>query len=103
MSEPRLDIAGIGSVAVDRLHRVSRILGAEEKGILQPMGDGGPVEVHVGGVVLNHIGWAAMLGLRAGIFGKQADDAHGNAQELQAGLDALRDSFKASECAEHGG
>jgi len=76
---------GIGSVAVDRLHRVSRILGAEEKGILHPMGDGSPVEVHVGGVVLNHIGWAATLGLRAGVFGKQADDPNG--RFLRAAMD----------------
>jgi len=77
VSASRLDVIGIGSVAVDRLHRVARIVGAEEKGILQPVGAGGPVEVHVGGVVLNHVGWASALGLRAGIFGKQADDPNG--------------------------
>jgi sugar/nucleoside kinase (ribokinase family)/D-arabinose 5-phosphate isomerase GutQ len=77
VSTPRLDVVGIGSVAVDRLHRVARILEAEQKGILRPMAGGGPVEVHVGGVVLNHLGWAATLGLRTGVFGKQADDPNG--------------------------
>ena len=85
MSEPRLDVVGIGSVAADRLHRVARIVGAEQKGILQRMSGGGPVEVHVGGVVLNHIGWAATLGLRTGIFGKQADDLNG--RFLRAAMD----------------
>ena len=31
----------------------------------------------MGGVVLNHLGWAALLGLRTGVFGKQADDENG--------------------------
>ena len=77
MSDRALDVVGIGSVAVDRLHRVARIVGAEQKGVLQTMATGTPVDVHVGGVVLNHVGWAALLGLRAGIFGKQADDPNG--------------------------
>jgi sugar/nucleoside kinase (ribokinase family)/D-arabinose 5-phosphate isomerase GutQ len=85
VSPARLDVVGIGSVAADRLHRVSRILGPDEKGVLQPMVGGAPVEVHVGGVVLNHIGWASALGLRAGIFGKQADDPNG--RFLRAAMD----------------
>ncbi len=70
----RLDVAGIGSMVVDRVHRAPRILGGDEKAILRPLAEGGPVGVHVGGVVLNHLGWAAAMGLRAGIFGRQADD-----------------------------
>ena len=73
----RLDLVGIGSVVADRLHRVPRLLGADEKAILRPMAGGAPVELHVGGVVLNHLGWAAALGLRTGVFGKQADDEDG--------------------------
>jgi arabinose-5-phosphate isomerase len=73
----RLDLAGIGSVVADRLHRVPRLLGPDEKGILRPMAGGAPTELHVGGVVLNHLGWAAALGLRTAVFGKQADDEGG--------------------------
>ena len=73
----RLDLVGIGSMVVDRVHRVPRVLGTGEKGILRAVGDAGPVAVHVGGVVLNHLGWAAALGLRAGICGRQAADANG--------------------------
>ena len=45
------------------------------------------MRAYVGGVVLNHLGWAAALGLRAGIFGKQADDEAG--RFLRAAMDAL--------------
>jgi len=73
----RLDLAGIGSMVVDELYRSPRILGPEEKAILRPFEDGARSRTFVGGVVLNHLGWAAALGLRVGIFGKQADDAQG--------------------------
>jgi sugar/nucleoside kinase (ribokinase family) len=76
-SSDRLDLVGIGSMVVDRVHRAPRFLGAEEKGILGALGEAGPVAVHVGGVVLNHLGWAAALGLRAGICGRQAADENG--------------------------
>lgn len=76
-SDDRLDLVGIGSMVVDRVHRAPRILGTEEKGILRAVGEAGPVAVHVGGVVLNHLGWAAALGLRAGICGRQAADDNG--------------------------
>ena len=46
-----------------------------------------PCARYVGGVVLNHLGWAAALGLRTGIFGKQADDEAG--RFLRAAMDAL--------------
>ncbi len=77
MSERSLDVAGIGSMVVDRVHRTARILGADEKGLLGSFDGSGPVQIHVGGVVLNHLGWAACLGLRAAIFGRQAEDANG--------------------------
>jgi arabinose-5-phosphate isomerase len=72
-----LDVVGIGSMVVDRLHRIPRALGADEKSILRPLPDGSAEQTFVGGVVLNHLGWAAALGLRAGIFGRQADDQNG--------------------------
>jgi arabinose-5-phosphate isomerase len=84
MSAPRARTVGIGSMVVDRMHRVPRILGADEKGILR---GGGVREVRVGGVVLNHLGWAAALGLPTGIFGKQADDEGG--RFLRAAMDRL--------------
>jgi len=78
-ARPAADLAvvGIGSMAVDRIRRVPRILGGDEKASVLPAADGSPVETKVGGVVLNHLGWAAALGLRVGIFGKQAEDAPG--------------------------
>ncbi len=85
MSEERLDAVGIGSMVVDRVHRSPRLLGSEQKGILRAMADGGPVEIHVGGVVLNHLGWGAALGLNTGIFGRQADDENG--RFLRAAMD----------------
>lgn len=78
---------GIGSMAVDRIRRVPRILGREEKGILKLLPSGLVEEQRVGGVVLNHLGWAAALGLPVGIFGKQADDAGG--RFLRSAMDAL--------------
>jgi len=83
---PQKPTVGIGSMVVDRLHRVPRILGADEKGILRA-GATGPREVRVGGVVLNHLGWAAVLGLPTGIFGKQADDEGG--RYLRGAMDRL--------------
>ena len=83
----RRDVAGIGSMVVDRLHRIPRVLGPEEKGILRPMEGGAPEKIFVGGVVLNHLGWAAALGLRTGVFGKQADDENG--RFLRAAMDRL--------------
>jgi arabinose-5-phosphate isomerase len=86
VSRPEKPTVGIGSMVVDRLHRVPRILGADEKGILRA-GASGPREVRVGGVVLNHLGWAAALGLPTGIFGKQADDEGG--RFLRGAMDRL--------------
>ncbi len=81
----KLDAVGIGSMVVDRVHRAARILGGDEKGILRSVEGAGPVRLSVGGVVLNHLGWAAALGLRAGIFGRQARDEGG--RFLRAAMD----------------
>jgi arabinose-5-phosphate isomerase len=83
----RLDVVGIGSMVVDRVHRVPRLIGTDAKVLLRPLEDGAPVGRFVGGVVLNHLGWAAGLGLRAGIFGRQGDDAGG--RFLRAAMDRL--------------
>jgi arabinose-5-phosphate isomerase len=80
-----LDVVGIGSMVVDRVHRVPRLLGADQKTILRDLQGGGPVRAFTGGVVLNHLGWASALGLRAGIFGRQADDENG--RMLRAAMD----------------
>lgn len=64
-------------MVLDRVHRSARILGPDEKGILAGVENFGPVGHYVGGVVLNHLGWASVLGLKAGIFGRQADDNRG--------------------------
>jgi len=85
VSDDRLDVVGIGSMVVDRVHRAPRILGADEKTILRELQGGGPMRAFTGGVVLNHLGWAAALGLRTGIFGRQADDENG--RFLRAAMD----------------
>ncbi len=74
---PALDVVGMGSMVVDRVHRVSRVVGADEKGVLAGVEGASAVRAYVGGVVLNHLGWAAALGLRTGICGVQADDENG--------------------------
>jgi sugar/nucleoside kinase (ribokinase family)/D-arabinose 5-phosphate isomerase GutQ len=81
-----LDVVGIGSMVVDRMHRAPRAIGAAEKVLLREVG-GGAVQTRIGGVVLNHLGWAAALGLRTGIFGLGADD--GNGRLLRAAMDRL--------------
>jgi sugar/nucleoside kinase (ribokinase family)/D-arabinose 5-phosphate isomerase GutQ len=77
MSARKLDVVGIGSVVADRIHRVPRLLGPDQKTIVRPLPGGASFERHVGGVVLNHLGWAAALGLEVGAFGRQADDEGG--------------------------
>jgi arabinose-5-phosphate isomerase len=81
----RLDLVGIGSMVVDRVHRAPRILRADEKAILRELAEGTPMRAFTGGVLLNQLGWAAALGLRAGIFGRQADDENG--RELRAAME----------------
>jgi arabinose-5-phosphate isomerase len=82
---PALDLVGLGSMVVDRLHRAVRIVGPDEKGALERLSDGGAVQSFVGGVILNQLGWASALGLRTGIFGRQADDEPGRV--LRAAMD----------------
>jgi arabinose-5-phosphate isomerase len=72
-----LDLVGMGSMVLDRLHRAVRIVGRDEKGPLERLAGGGAVQSFVGGVILNQLGWASALGLRTGIFGRQADDEPG--------------------------
>ncbi len=72
-----LDLVGIGSMVLDRMHRTRRVLSANEKGLLDPVEGAGPVESRVGGLMLNQLGWAALFGLRVGLFGRQADDDAG--------------------------
>lgn len=76
---PPLDLVGFGSMVLDRMHRTQRILGPNEKGLLDPVGDGGPVEARIGGLMLNQLGWASLFGIRAGLFGRQAEDEAGRA------------------------
>jgi sugar/nucleoside kinase (ribokinase family)/D-arabinose 5-phosphate isomerase GutQ len=86
MAEGKLDAVGCGSMVVDLFYRAPRIISADEKTILGAHDSGGAVErTQVGGLVLNHLGWARVLGLSAGIFGKMGDDRHG--EFLRAGMD----------------
>lgn len=73
----RFDVAGIGSMVVDAIHSAPRIIGPDEKVSLEAGAGGAVVRRFVGGVTLNHLGWARILGLRVAVFGKQADDANG--------------------------
>ncbi|HEX4209518.1 MAG TPA: carbohydrate kinase family protein [Candidatus Binataceae bacterium] len=87
MVEDELDAAGCGSMVVDLFHRTPRIIGAEEKILIDTDGRASAVESAVGGVVLNHLGWAAVLGLKTGIFGKMGDDRNG--EILRGGMKRL--------------
>ncbi len=79
------DLVGIGSMVVDRLHATPRIAGRDEKVLLGNVAGAGPVRRFVGGVLLNQLGWAAALGARTGIFGRQGDDPEG--RFLRAAMD----------------
>ncbi len=81
------DVAGTGSMVLDTIYRAPRLLGSEEKGLLAAHPSGQLAERFVGGVTLNHLGWAAALGLRTAVFGKQADDEAG--RFLRAGMARL--------------
>ncbi|MAG30746.1 MAG: hypothetical protein CL908_07645 [Deltaproteobacteria bacterium] len=71
-------MVGIGSMVLDRMHRTRRMVGANEKGLLDSIADGsGPVQSCIGGLMLNQLGWAALFGLRVGLFGRQAKDEPG--------------------------
>lgn len=85
--QARLDVVGIGSMVVDRVHRTPHVIGADAKVVLRDVEGASPVHSYVGGVVLNHLGWGAVLGLRTGIFGRQGDDADG--RFLRSAMDRL--------------
>ncbi len=88
MAEPQLDVAGCGSMVVDLFYRTPRIIKADEKILLDAhRGSGEMQRAEVGGVTLNHLGWARVLGLETGIFGKIGDDANGAL--LRDGMDRL--------------
>ncbi|MEO6723751.1 MAG: PfkB family carbohydrate kinase, partial [Blastocatellia bacterium] len=70
---------------MDLIYRTPRIIGGEEKIALGKHAGGEAVKMLVGGVTLNHLSWAGLLGLRTGIFGKQGDDEYG--RFLRAGMD----------------
>ncbi|MGB1274732.1 MAG: carbohydrate kinase family protein, partial [Nannocystaceae bacterium] len=69
----RLELVGVGSVVVDRIARTPRIIGPEEKISLMP-GAGGLYLEHVGGVTLNHLAWASLMGASVGLAGRAATD-----------------------------
>jgi sugar/nucleoside kinase (ribokinase family) len=86
--EKRFDLVGIGSMVVDLIYRTPRIIGREEKIALRKHETGEMIERLVGGVTLNNLSWASLLGLRVGIFGKQGDDEYG--RFLREGMDRYR-------------
>src|SRR5271167_1611504 len=86
MADTKLDVVGCGSMVVDLYYRVPRIVRADEKLTFGSSGANRAVErMQVGGLVLNHLGWARLLGLRTGIFGKMGDDRDG--EFLRAAMD----------------
>jgi arabinose-5-phosphate isomerase len=74
-----LDLVGIGSMVLDRMHKTHRVLGANEKGLLESVGDGGAVQPCIGGLMLNQVAWAGLFGLHVGLFGRQGEDEAGRA------------------------
>jgi arabinose-5-phosphate isomerase len=79
MAEAKLDLAGCGSMVVDLFYRTPKFVRADEKiALYAHHGDGGRMErAAVGGLVLNHLGWARVLGLEVGAFGKIGADRNG--------------------------
>ena len=87
MVDSKLDVVGCGSMVVDLFYRTPRIIRADEKVILDANGVVAIEQASVGGVVLNHLGWARVLGLETGIFGKMGDDRNG--EFLRDGMESL--------------
>ena len=77
MSAPDRRVMGIGSNVVDVIHRVNQIAGPESKTYIVPDETGSVVKEVIGGVTLNHLSWAQLLGVPAGLFGYQGDDRYG--------------------------
>ncbi len=75
-------------MVVDLFYRTPRIIRADEKILLRAHTASAAIErTQVGGLVLNHLGWARILGLKTGIFGKMGDDRNG--EFLRDGMDRL--------------
>src|SRR5258708_19712634 len=88
MVETKLDVVGCGSMVVDLFYRTPRIIRADEKILLRSHTASAAIErTEVGGLVLNHLGWGRILGLKTGIFGKLGDDRNG--EFLREGMDRL--------------
>jgi sugar/nucleoside kinase (ribokinase family)/D-arabinose 5-phosphate isomerase GutQ len=88
MAETKLDVAGCGSMVVDLFYRTSKFVHAEQKVALDAHYADGPMEREaVGGLVLNHLGWARVLGLETGAFGKIGADRRG--EFLRRGIEKL--------------
>jgi len=66
-----LDILACGSTVVDHIHSTDALLGPESKGFVWES------QSLLGGVALNHLTWAAVLGLKAAVMGPGAEDAEG--------------------------
>jgi ribokinase len=71
MPDHTVDVAAIGTLAVDYFALLPKLIGAEEK-ILSTA-----LEVHAGGVAGNVLTQVARLGVRAGWLGKIGDDGAG--------------------------
>jgi sugar/nucleoside kinase (ribokinase family)/D-arabinose 5-phosphate isomerase GutQ len=88
MAEEKLDVVGCGSMVVDLFYRTPRIIRADEKILLRAHTASAAIErTQVGGLVLNHLGWGRVLGLKTGVFGKLGDDRNG--EFLREGMDRL--------------
>jgi len=87
MSRPkkRYDVAAVGSMVVDWVQGVPRILNPEEKVLIDDTSSAENGTARLGGVVLNQLGWARVLGLQVTVFGKQADDTNG--RFLRSGME----------------
>lgn len=70
-------VVGIGSNVVDVIYRVNKIAGPEEKTYILFNDQGSTVKEVIGGVTLNHLSWANLLGVPTGLFGFQGDDRYG--------------------------
>ncbi len=80
-------LVGIGGNNIDVVYRVDRVAGQEMKtSILPQKGRRAPVLL-VGGVTLNHVGWASVLGASTGLIAKQAKDRYGDI--LRQAMDRL--------------
>jgi arabinose-5-phosphate isomerase len=75
--DPSKRVVGIGSNVVDVIYRTNKIAGPEEKTYILFNDEGRIVKEVIGGVTLNHLAWANLLGLPTGLFGFQGDDRYG--------------------------